>query len=326
MRVDILVLDQVFDLGLSAFLDSLAMANMLSGASGGPRRAPFRVETIGVRRRVRTQHGLAVPVAAAANRRRPDVVMLPALGATTPDAITAALARRDVADAQALLVDWARRGTRVCAACGGTFVLAGSSLLDGGVATTTWWLAPLFRERFPAVELDETQMVVVSDPCVTAGAALSHLDLALWLIRQVSPELATRVARYLVLDPRPTPAAHAIPDQLAHADPIVERFERWARGALAEPFSLDAAAKSVATSPRTLSRRTNRVLGKSPVAYVQDLRVEHAVHLLRTTDASIEDIATEVGYKDGVTLRNLLRRKTGRGVRELRARDWARDA
>lgn len=53
--------------------------------------------------------------------------------------------------------------------------------------------------------------------------------------------------------------------------------------------------------------------------------MERAVHLLRTSEASIDDIATEVGYHDGVTLRNLLRRKTGCGVRELRARDWARD-
>jgi transcriptional regulator GlxA family with amidase domain len=68
-----------------------------------------------------------------------------------------------------------------------------------------------------------------------------------------------------------------------------------------------------------------RVLGKSPVAYVQDLRVERAVHLLRTSDASVDEIAAEVGYSDAVTLRTLLRKKTGRGVRDLRGRDWARE-
>ena len=60
-------------------------------------------------------------------------------------------------------------------------------------------------------------------------------------------------------------------------------------------------------------------LGKSPLSYFQDLRVERAVHLLNTTSHSIERIAAMVGYADGVTLRTLLRRRLGRGVRELRS-------
>jgi transcriptional regulator GlxA family with amidase domain len=62
------------------------------------------------------------------------------------------------------------------------------------------------------------------------------------------------------------------------------------------------------------------VLGKSPLSYFQDLRVERAVHLLQTSKASVERIAAEIGYSDGVTLRTLLRRRLGRGVREIRAR------
>jgi len=74
------------------------------------------------------------------------------------------------------------------------------------------------------------------------------------------------------------------------------------------------------TSERTLARRLQSVLGKSPLAYFQDLRVERAVHLLQTSTATVDEIATQVGYADGVTLRTLIRRKIGRGVRELRAR------
>jgi transcriptional regulator GlxA family with amidase domain len=66
------------------------------------------------------------------------------------------------------------------AACIGTFVMAESGLLDHQHATTTWWLAPLFRKRYPTVLLDESNMIVTSGRFVTAGAALSHMDLALW--------------------------------------------------------------------------------------------------------------------------------------------------
>ena len=237
-----------------------------------------------------------------------------------PEALRVALKRRDTADAQALLRNWSAAGTLVGAACTSTFVLAGSSLLDGHHATTSWWLAPFFREQYPHVVLDESQMIVHTSRLVTAGAALAHLDLALWLVRRHSPSLAMLTARYLVVDPRPSQAAFAIPDHLAHADPLVEQFERWARRRLPDGFSLNDAACAVATSPRTLTRRLQSVIGKSPLAYFQDLRVERAVHLLRTSDRSIDHIATQVGYANGVTLRTLIRRKIGRGVRELRVR------
>jgi transcriptional regulator GlxA family with amidase domain len=130
--------------------------------------------------------------------------------------------------------------------------------------------------------------------------------------------LASVTAKYLVADTRTSQAAYTVPSELVHTDPLVHKFERWARHRLAEGFSLDQAAAELATSKRTLARRMQSVLGKSPLDYFQDLRVERAVHLLETSQASVDQIAAEVGYAEGVTLRVLLRRKLGRGVREIR--------
>src|SRR5262249_59300593 len=96
---------------------------------------------------------------------------------------------------------------------------------------------------------------------------------------------------------------------------------RGAGGHLGDRFSLAQAARSVGASERTLARRLQAVLGKTPLGYVQDLRVERAMHRLHTSQDSVDAIAAEVGYGDGVTLRALLRRKTGRGGRELRGRE-----
>ena len=60
------------------------------------------------------------------------------------------------------------------------------------------------------------------------------------------------------------------------------------------------------------------VLGKSPMSYFQSLRVERAVHLLKTSKASVDEIATKVGYTDGGTLRLLLRRRLNLGLKEIR--------
>ena len=227
--------------------------------------------------------------------------------------------RPDVKRVRAYMLKWHAQGARVAASCIGTFLLAETGLLDQQEATTTWWLAPLFRQRYPNVRLDESRMLVVGDSVVTAGAAMGHLDLALWLIRTASPELASLVSRYLLADIRSLQATYIIPNHLAQADPLIMSFEQWARKNLKKGFSLQNASKALATSTRTLQRRCDAILGKSPLAYFQDLRVEHAQSLLHGNDVDLEKVAAAVGYADGATLRTLLRERLGRGVRDLRA-------
>ncbi|WP_342246674.1 GlxA family transcriptional regulator [Pseudomonas sp. OTU5201] len=318
MKITVLALEGVFDTGLSAVLDALATANELAVLHALP--APqFQVSLAGVRPEVNSSLGFGVPVRPVKDCPPPDWVIVPAMGYKMPEPLQQALARDDVADAVVALHDWAAGGARIAAACIGTFVLAETGLLDGHEATTTWWLTPLFRQRYPQVQLDAGRMIVSTGQLVTAGAALSHLDLTLWLIRQTSPELAALVARYLIVDSRPSQSAYALSDHLAHADPLVQRFDRWVRERLAEGFNLDVAARELATSKRTLARRIHDVLGKTPLAYVQDLRIERAVHLLKTSEHSVDQVAGLVGYADGVTLRTLLRKRLGKGIRELRA-------
>ena len=318
MRITVLALDGVFDTGLAVTLDAFSTATSLSTKlfGGTPR---FDVMTVGVRRKVKTSQGLTVPVQPVQPASRPDWAIIPAVIANSPEELFAKLERADVRVAISQLVRWSAKRTRIGAACMGTFILAESGLLDHQQATTTWSLAPCFRQRFTSVELDESRMVVPCEIGVTAGSAMGHLDLALWVIRQASPELAAIVSRYLNADGRSSQTPYIIPNHLAQADPMILRFERWARLNLKGGFSLKHASKSLATSTRTLQRRCDSVLGKSPLAYFQDLRVEHAQSLLQHDDHDIETIAAEVGYADGATLRSLLRDRLGRGVREIRA-------
>jgi len=316
MRVNVLALDHVFDLGLSAVLDVFQTANELIAMSAlaVPR---FEVRIVGMRRAIKTSQGLSVPVHVIGTRA-PDCVVVPAIAFKMPGPLEAALVRPDVRDATAALRQWARLGATMTAACIGTFVMAESGLLNHHRATTTWWLAPLFRKRYPNVMLDESNMIVKSGRCVTAGAALSHMDLALWLVRGVSPQLASLTAKYLIVDSRTSQSVYALTDHLVHSDPIVQRFESWARSQLTRGFSLDDAAQAIGSSKRTLARRMHSVLGKSPLTYFQGLRVEHAVHLLKTGNTSVDEVAAQVGYSDGTTLRALLRRRLNLGVKEIR--------
>ena len=266
---------------------------------------------------VKTANGLTVPVVSP-KTSAPDLIVIPAIGYKMPDQLEKALALQEIRDAAELLRKWEKGKNTIAAGCIGTFILAESGLLDGETATTTWWLAPFFRKRYPQIYLDASKMVVRSGRFVTSGAALSHIDLALHLIRQKSPTLAELVARYLIVDKRPLQSAYALSDHLIHTDPVVSKFEKWARSELENGFSLDDAASAVGASKRTLARKIQSVLGKTPLSYFQDIRVEQAVHLLKTTSKNVEEIAEEVGYADGATLRALLRRRFGQGIKSIK--------
>ncbi|MEU0793049.1 helix-turn-helix domain-containing protein [Amycolatopsis sp. NPDC005961] len=317
MKVAVLAYDGVFDSGLAAVHDVLDTANAMRDMLDRPPPA-WDVTTIGAKRRVRTGAGHVVATEPLRHVADAELLVVPALAERRPDELIAYVSgpgsepgRRTVARACAA-------GTPIASACTGTFLLAEAGVLDGHRATTSWWLAPVFRARYPDVELDQTRMVVGSAGVTTAGAAFGHVDLALSIVRHRSPALAELVARYLVVDERPSQSAYTIASALAGHDPTVAAFESWVRARLAEPISLPAAAHDLGVSERTLQRAVRRTLGTSPVRFVQDLRVEQAAHLLRTTGLSLESIARKVGYEHPGTLRELLRDRTGKPVASLR--------
>ena len=316
MQVAIVVYDGVFDSGLTAILDVLSFANALGGQIHQP--PTWDVTMVGPAPRVRTGAGLVVAPEPLEYADTTDLLVVPARPESQPSVLLDFVggdASRPVRDLIARTRD---RGTTIASACAGTFLLAEAGILDGLRATTTWWLSPAFRARYPRVELDHSQMVITCAGITTAGAAFGHIDLALSIVRAGSPSLADLVARYLVVDERPSQSAYTIPSALAQSDPIVAAFERWTREHLGERFSMVDAAKAIGVSERTLQRAVQRTIGTSPIRFVQDLRIERARHLLRTTDLSVETISRKVGYENPHTLRVLLRERTGQTASALR--------
>jgi transcriptional regulator GlxA family with amidase domain len=249
-----------------------------------------------------------------------DLLVVPALAGSDPSALLDYVGGDASLPVRNLIARTRDRGTTIASACAGTFLLAEAGVLDGLRATTTWWLSPDFRARYPRVQVDHSQMVITCDGITTAGAAFGHIDLALAIVRAGSPALADLVARYLVVDERPSQSAYTIPSALAQSDPTVAAFERWIREHLSEPISMADAAKAIGISERTLQRAVQRTIGTSPIRFVQDLRIERARHLLRTTDLSMENISRKVGYEHPHTLRVLLRERTGKTASALRGK------
>ena len=202
-------------------------------------------------------------------------------------------------------------GATLAASCASTFLLAEVGLLDGRRATTTWWFAPMFRRRYPEVELVSEQMVVADWPIATGGAAMAQMDLMLAIVgRFAGPGLARACANYLLLDERRSQVPFMAITYLAGQEPRIAKAEKWVRNNIARDFAMEELAEAVALAPRTFARRISATCGISPIQFVQRIRLETARYLLETTRLSVEEIARRVGYAEPSTLRRLIRRDT----------------
>ncbi|HEY2042413.1 MAG TPA: helix-turn-helix domain-containing protein [Jatrophihabitans sp.] len=314
MRVAVLTVDGMFDSGLSAVLDVLAAANALREDVPGA-TPPFEVTVVGTSDTTRTGHGLCLVTTPLSELdSRPDLIISPAVGLRAPGEVV------DIVRAHPAL-EWlstqADAGSSLAAACSGTFFLGEAGILDGLRATTSWWLGAAFRARYPAVRLDVRLTLAEQDHVTTAGAAFAHIDLALSIVAQQSPELAERVARHLLIGDRPSQASFALPTQLASADPTIKAFERWVRDHLDEPLQISQIATHIGLSERALQRTTAATLGMSPLDFLHEIRIDQATFLLRTTQHSPESVALAIGYANVSTLRALVRRRRGSTLTQL---------
>lgn len=299
--VQLAVLDGFFASGLSVTMDVLATSNIISAALAPGRHPRFRWS-------VRTRDG--GPVRSSAGLEiRPDGALDPATGeivvAFGPGMADAArvlhdVVRPDALELSAVLRGAHERGALVAASCSSTFLLAEAGLLDGGEATTSWWLAPLFRSRYRSVRLRADEIVCASGTVFTAAAAMAQLDLSLVLVRRlVGHEVAHACARYLVIDEaRNSQAPFLVMEHLTRHDELVARAEQWMSANLDRPIELADVARSLGCSDRTLTRHFVAATGLSPARFVRRLRLETAARLLAASALPVADVADQVGYDD----------------------------
>lgn len=318
MHVVVFLADGVADFGLAAVLEVLNTANSLRGELDNPPR-PWRVDTVGLGTSACSGFGCRIPTTPiSALPARFDLLVVPAVSAVQADSLIELVSSPDHRQTLELIADAGRRNIDLAAACTGTFFLAEAGVLDEKTATTSWWLSPTFRRRYPNVTLRVDLTLCRSDRITTAGAALSHLDLALSLVNSQSPALAELVTRYMMIGNRSTQLSFIIPELIARGDPLVAAFERWVRNHLSDPFRISTAAHVVGVTERTLQRATAAELGMSPREFINAIRLEQATRILQDTNLTVDAVAAKVGYRNGATLRGLIQRN-GMTVTEIRA-------
>ncbi len=192
-------------------------------------------------------------------------------------------------------------GAIICANCTATFFLAESGLLNGKKATTVWWLEHLFKQRYADVTLTFNDILVEEGRIITAGAATSHFQLGLLLLRKFTQEIIVQqTAKTMLIDTRKVSVS---PEQLLsvsreHNNELVQKAQEWIQNHLNESFTIKDITNDIATTERTLTRHFTDTLAITPMKYVQNLRINNAKYLLETSDLPLDKIIEKVGYQD----------------------------
>ncbi|MDN3026848.1 helix-turn-helix domain-containing protein [Streptomyces sp. S.PB5] len=216
----------------------------------------------------------------------------------------------EVAAALALI----RPDARIVSICTAAFVLAAAGLLKGRRATTHWQVTEPFRRLHPDVDLDPDVLFVHDGRILTSAGAASGVDVCLHIVRtDHGSELANAVARRCVVPPfRDGGQAQYIEQPVPESGATSTAATReWALTRLDEPLTLTDLAAHARMSLRTFARRFNDEVGLSPGRWLIQQRVARARHLLESSDLSVDQIAGQVGFATGASLRQHLHAAIG---------------
>jgi len=218
----------------------------------------------------------------------------------------------------------AKRCRRLAAACSGVFVLGGAGLLEHRQVTSHWSDTARLRAAFPEARVHAEPFRLKDGPVYTSAGASASMDLALLLIEEdFGRRLALKVAKYLLAYlERPGGQSQFGPllDRQAHGDAHVQAVRDYVISHLQHPHTLASLAERVHMSPRNLTRLFSKQTGVTPMAFVNDARIDAARELLETTDLPVSTVAHRCGVDSADNLRRIFGKRLGLSPLEYRQR------
>ncbi len=312
MDFTVAVLSGALASGVAVTLDVLTTASLLSAVRGGP---SLRWRIVGSDHQTVLSNQLRLDTEPLTSRLRfgHSTLIIPGIGIEAkvgerydPNNLGDRLTGQDVQTLARLAANHYQNGGVVAATCGSVFVLGEAGLLEDRTATTHWRLSNYLRQSYPNCTVDINRMVIVDNRVITAGAALAQMELMVHLIREkLGVQVADLTLKYLLLDDRPSQAGYVVWSTLHGSDPTVSKLESLIEKSLPTIPPLSIFAHKLNISEKTLVRRVQSAIGKTPLDIIQAVRFRHARHLLETTRLPLQQIAERIGYSDATALRKL---------------------
>ncbi|MBC6981567.1 GlxA family transcriptional regulator [Caulobacter sp. 17J80-11] len=203
---------------------------------------------------------------------------------------------------------------RIGSICSGALVLAAAGLLDGREATTHWAYCDRLAALAPDCRVDPDAIFVRSGRFYTSAGVTTGMDLALALVEEDwGKAVALAVAQELVVY-RKRPGGQGQFSRFLEAERRNDRFgelQLWVLDRLHQDLSVERMAEVVGMSPRHFSRQFRAQVGRTPAAWLADLRLEEARRRIESGGFQLKDVARQCGFADEQNLRRVFQRRLG---------------
>lgn len=180
-------------------------------------------------------------------------------------------------------------------------------------AMQPWLLWPEIAPRIRFVQLDALTAESVAE-------ALGRMLLAHRIGGRLGADLAMNGLEEALI----RCAGHAVPDRESGIDVRIQRAVHYIALNMAEPFRIEKVASHCGLSASRFSHLFRERLGTTPQRFSEKLRLDSAQQLLRQTNLTIAEIASEVGYPDPLYFSRRYRSAFGLAPSEARQRQGAR--
>jgi transcriptional regulator GlxA family with amidase domain len=215
---------------------------------------------------------------------------------------------------EAYLKQAAKLGVPLVGLCTGSLALHRAGLMDGYKCCVSWYHHDDFLSQFQGLKPVSDQIFVVDRDRLTCSGGASSAHLAAFLVdRHLGRAPATKSLHIMMiheaeLGNTPQPAS-AI--EIRSRDPLVRRALLLMQENLDVPLSIAELCRRLGTNKKRLERHFATEMGTPPLSAYLDLRLDHALHLLKGTERSVASIAAECGFCDSSHLSRMIRRRTG---------------
>jgi transcriptional regulator GlxA family with amidase domain len=203
------------------------------------------------------------------------------------------------------LLAWLQRqhqqNALICAVGTGTFFLAEAGLLKHKVATTHWYYFDSFSALYPEVQLQRERFITRAGNLYCAGSVNSVRDVMLHFIEEAfGADVANQVSRHFTHEVKRSYTSTFLKSapQNYHDDEIIVEIQDWMHSRFHTQIRLEDIADDFKISVRSLNRRFRQATGKTPLQYLQQIRLDNAKELLRASNLSIAEVAFNSGYSD----------------------------